>query len=84
MTSPALLGQIALFAVIGTAEDFIVSCYYRALAERRAGRTAAISFFHTLLAVFVIGSCINAASPWPLLAYAAGGAVGSYLGVRRK
>ena len=80
----ALLPTCLLFAVIGTLEDYLISWYYLFISEKRAAPSAAISFVHTLLAVFVVASVIVSESPWPLLAYAFGGAVGTYCGVRFK
>jgi hypothetical protein len=74
--------QICLFALIGTLEDYIVSLYYRAIADRMALRASAISVFHTLMAVFVVGNCITSNSIWPLVAYALGGGIGTYAGVK--
>lgn len=76
-----LLPMCFLFAVIGTIEDFCIGLYYRAIAEKRAVRSAVISGLHTVLAVFVVASVIASESPWPLLAYALGGSVGTYCAV---
>lgn len=79
-----LLPMCLLFAVIGTIEDFGVSLYYVAIAEKRPVRSSVISFLHTLLAIFVVASIVVSKSPWPLLFYAGGGAIGTYCGVRFK
>ncbi len=76
------LALICLYGVIGTLEDFVVSLFYRAIAERRAVPAASISFIHTLLAVFIVGSIIVSKSPWLLLSYSLGGAIGTYAGVK--
>jgi len=52
------LALLLLYGAIGTIEDFIVSLFYSAIAERRAVRSAAISFVHTLLTLFVVASII--------------------------
>jgi hypothetical protein len=78
----ALLPMCLLFAVIGTIEDWIVAQFYRAVAEKQAFRCSAISFIHTLLAVFVVGAIIVSESPLLLVCYATGGAVGMYVGTR--
>jgi hypothetical protein len=76
-----LLPMCLLFAVIGTIEDYTVGLYYRAISEKRAVRSAVISGLHTILAVFVVASVIASESPWPLLAYAFGGGIGTYCAV---
>ena len=78
-----MMGLCLLFFVIGLAEDFIVSCYYRAIADKKALRSAGISFVHTLLAIFVVASIIKGDSIILLLFYAGGGFCGTYLGVKR-
>lgn len=81
------LALLLLYGTIGTIEDFIVSLFYRAIAEKRAARSAGISFIHTLLTLFVVASIIISGNFWLLLAYSIGGAVGTYCGVsnnRRK
>jgi hypothetical protein len=78
----ATLGLCGLFFGIGLAEDFIVSRYYLAIAKKQAFRSAAISFVHTLLAVFVVASIIRGDSVLLLIAYAGGGFCGTFAGVR--
>ena len=80
----ALLPMCLLFAVIGTLEDFIVSLYYIAIGEGRPLKSAIISTIHTVLAIFVVATVIVSRSPWPLLAYAVGGGVGTYCGVSHR
>lgn len=76
------LALCALFGAIGLAEDFIVSCYYVAIAEKKAVRAGLISAFHTVLAVFVVASVIKSESLWPMLFYAVGGGIGCWAGVK--
>ena len=76
------LALIALYGVIGTLEDFVISLYYDAIARRKAIPAASISFVHTLLAIFVVGSIIVSKSPWLLLSYSLGGAIGTFAGVK--
>jgi hypothetical protein len=71
-----------IFAALGLVEDYIVSRYYLALARKQAGRTAAISLVHTLLAIFVVASIIRGDSVPLMICYAVGGAGGTWLGVR--
>jgi hypothetical protein len=72
-----------IFAAVGLVEDYIVSRYYRAIAEKKAIRSSVISFVHTLLAIFVVASIIKGNSIPLLICYATGGAVGTWIGVRR-
>jgi hypothetical protein len=76
------LSLCALYGVLGCLEDYIVVWYYRFIAEKRPVHSAVISWFHTLLAVFVVASVITSESVLPLLCYATGGAIATYLGVR--
>jgi hypothetical protein len=77
------MGLCLLFFVIGLAEDFIVSLYYRAISKKQAFRSAVISFVHTLVAIFVVASIIKGDSLLLLVCYAMGGFVGTYLGVKQ-
>ena len=77
------LALCGLFFVVGVIEDWVVSRYYLAIGKKQAGRAAGISMFHTLLALFVVASIIKGDNLWMLLFYAAGGGLGTYLGVKR-
>lgn len=76
------LGLLILYFGLGLAEDYLVSWYYFFLGRKEAAKTAGISLVHTLLAVFVVASIIVSNDVWLLLAYAGGGAVGTYIGVK--
>jgi hypothetical protein len=72
-----------IFFLLGAVEDFVISLFYRAIADKRATRAGIISAVHTLLAVFVVASIIKGNSFLPLCAYAAGGGLGTWTGVKR-
>jgi hypothetical protein len=72
-----------VFFLLGAIEDFVVSLFYRAIADKKATRAGIISSVHTLLAVFVVASIIKGNSFLPLCAYALGGGMGTWLGVKR-
>lgn len=76
------LALLVLYFGLGLLEDYIVSWYYFFLGRREALKTAGVSLVHTLLAVFVVASII-VSNDWLLLgAYAIGGSVGTYIGVK--
>ena len=77
------LALCALFGILGCVEDYIVSLYYRAISAKNASRSAIISFAHTCLVVFILAALITGHEVLPMLFYAFGGSVGTYLGVKR-
>jgi hypothetical protein len=78
-----ILTLCLVFFLLGAIEDFVVSLFYRAIADKKATRAGVISSVHTLLAVFVVASIIKGNSFLPLCAYALGGGAGTWLGVKR-
>ena len=76
------MGLCLLFFVVGAVEDFVVSCFYRSLQQKRALRTSLISVGHTFLAIFVVSAIIQGDSILLLTFYALGGGVGIFLGVK--
>jgi hypothetical protein len=78
-----ILTLCLVFFLLGAIEDFVVSLFYRAIADKKATRAGVISSVHTLLAVFVVASIIKGNSFLPLCAYALGGGFGTFAGVKR-
>jgi hypothetical protein len=77
-----ILTLCLVFFLLGAIEDFVISLFYRAIADKKATRAGIISSVHTLLAVFVVASIIKGNSFLPLCAYSAGGGLGTWFGVK--
>jgi len=79
-----MLMQFVIYMALGLALDYLLTKYYISISLRYRYRASILSMIITLLTVFVIASVIKMNSVVPLLGYALGNGVGTFLGVRTK
>ena len=70
-----------LYTALGICIDYLVARYYQSISRRLRLRASTLSALITLLTVFVLAQVIRTDNPIPMLGYAAGNWLGTYLAV---
>ena len=80
----AALMLFVLYVALGVCIDYLIARYYQAISGRCRLRASNLSALITLLTVFVLAQVIRTDSPMPMMGYAAGNWLGTYLAVGGK
>lgn len=79
-----MLMLFVTYMALGLALDYLLTKYYISISLRYRYRASILSTIITLLTVFLIASVIKSNSVVPLLGYALGNGIGTFLGVKAK
>jgi uncharacterized membrane protein YfcA len=76
----------AIYFGAGVLQDIVITFYYRFVADKKAGPSAALSFVVTLINLTILYGILSNLTPesgiWLIITYALGNAVGAYLAVK--
>ncbi len=82
----SILFEHLLFFAVGFFQDFFITYYYQAIAKHRAAASAGLSFLVTIVNLLVLYRILTGIENQVLsiiLAYALGGAAGTFFVVKR-
>lgn len=75
--------NLLLYFVLGVVFDYLLTRYYLAIYQRRLFLGPALAMAVTLFSTFILAALIKGDLLPPMVAWAIGNGLGTYLGIRR-
>ena len=77
------LRLVALYFCLGVGFDYLLTKYYQAIYRQQRALGAVLATTVTLFSTFILAALINGNMVVPMIAWAVGNGLGTYLGLRR-